>query len=143
MHRLRVFLDTNVLIRYLSEGEPESLFSNSTLDRVTYVINPIVLQELLPGISQHEKHTRWETLVERLEVASIDASLLDNDAVRRLYKVRNQAVHSNNFLIMASAIVSECDYLLSYDRAILVANVETRYSVMTPDAFTKVLEASS
>jgi len=143
MSKKRVFLDTNVLLTYLRDGTPESLFAPATLERVTYVINPVVLQELLLASAKHESYSKWQSLAGQFEVTAIDASLFDSDAVKRLLTLRNRAVHSSDFLIMASAATNDCEYLLSYDHAILYANAETPYSTMTPDDFVAMLEESA
>jgi len=143
MDKKRVFLDTNVLLKYLRDGTPESLFAPATLERVTYVINPVVMQELLLANARHDSYSKWQPLADQCEVISIDASLFDSDAVKRLLTLRNRAVHSSDFLIMASAATSDCEYLLSYDHDILTADAETPYSTMTPDDFTAMLEESA
>jgi predicted nucleic acid-binding protein len=143
MDKKRVFLDTNVLLKYLRDGTPESLFAPSTLERVTYVINPVVLQELLLASAKHESYSKWQSLTDQFEVTSIDAALFDSEAVKRLFTLRNRAVHSSDFLIMASAATTDCDFLLSYDRDILAADAVTPYSTMTPDDFTAMMEKSA
>jgi predicted nucleic acid-binding protein len=143
MKKIRVFLDTNVIIKYLREGTPKTLFSPATFDRVTYIINPVVLQELFLASARHQANDNWKELTDKFEIDGIEATLFDNDAVKRLLKIRNHAVHSSDFLIMASAASSDCDYLLSYDRDILNAADEIPYLVMTPDDFVEMLEETA
>ena len=84
MKKFRVFLDTNVLLNYLQHGTPEALLDPTTLENVTYVVNPVVLQELLLT-SEHIKSTvDWQLLVKDFEVDAIDGSIFENADVKRL-----------------------------------------------------------
>lgn len=142
MAKTRAFLDTNVLLRYLEGGTPEKLLAPSTLENVTYVINPVVLQELLFA-TRAKSQVDWQDLVKDFEIDAIDGSIFDNADVKRLLDVRNRAVHSSDFLIMASAATSNCDYLLSYDLDILRASEGAKYTAITPDDFVAMLEESA
>jgi hypothetical protein len=68
------------------------------------------------------------------------ALFFDSDAVKRLLELRNRAVRSSDFLIMASAATTNCDYVLSYDADILAAKAETPYLTMAPGDFAAMQE---
>ena len=142
MKKFRVFLDTNVLLNYLQHGTPEALLAPTTLENVTYVVNPVVLQELLLTSERIKSTVDWQLLVKDFEVDAIDGSIFENADVKRLPTVRNLAVHSGDFLIMASAATSNCDYLLTYDKGILQAVKDAKYRALTPGDFLELLEES-
>ncbi len=142
MKKIRVFLDTSVLLSYLQHGTPEALLAPITLENVTYVVNPVVLQELLLTSERIKSTVDWQLFVKDFEVDAIDGSIFDNAEVKRLLTVRNRAVHSGDFLVMASAAISNCDYLLTYDKKILQAVEDTKYQALTPEDFIELLEES-
>lgn len=136
MDKIKVFLDTNVLIKLLS-GQKQlfQLFSDEVLSKVTYVTSPIAFQELLLFAEGATEKVNWGALQEHVELLPIDSDKVDSvlrDEVRRF---RNLALHSNDVLIVGTAVGAKCDYLLTYDKD-LVRAVDDRILVaVTPEEF--------
>jgi predicted nucleic acid-binding protein len=132
--RLLAFLDSNVLIEYIrGEGASANLFHKSVRERVRYASNAIALQELF-AIAEVQRTPNLLVQLERLiEVLPLDIARTDR-WFKRASELRDEMVHSNDLLILSSA--EECDFLLSYDRDLLVlARTKQKPQVITPDEF--------
>jgi len=139
MNKLRVFLDTSVLVRLLS-GEKQllELFSRETLSRVGYVSNPIVFQELLLSGERAAHKIDWDDLQREIDVVPVNLAELDSEILRGLHRFRNLAVHSNDVLIVGTARGAGCDYFLTYDKALMQA-FDDKPVPMTPEEFLQSL----
>ena len=137
--RKKVFLDTNVLLCYLS-GDPrcEGLFEKSTRRDYQYVINSVVVQELLNAIEfsrAREKIKREDVsrLLLRLEVTRLgdEKEIRDLAAIRKL---RNVIVHSNDFLNVITAL-RECDFFVTLDSDLLKLKRCEKTKLLSPSEF--------
>jgi len=128
--RLNVFLDTNILVEYLRGSYP-TLFSEQTLKRVKFAVNPIVLQELLLISDANEHSDRLEQLKQLVDVLPIDFQHVEA-FLPKVKELRNRAMHSNDILIVTSA--ANCDLLISNDSDLKQLSPD-RPEVLTADEF--------
>jgi predicted nucleic acid-binding protein len=136
MNKIKVFLDTNVLIKMLS-GRKEllQLLSKEVLSKVTYVTSPIAFQELLLFAERATEKMDWGVLQEHVKLLPIDSEKVDSVLKDRLRMFRNLAIHSNDILLVGTAESARCDYLLTYDQD-LIRVVDKRILVaVTPETF--------
>ncbi len=138
MSKLKVFLDSNVLTRYLS-GQPnlDKLFYPSVLSRVTYVVNPVVYQELLLAGSESRGRLDVAELSELLTLEQLDPDT-SADFAKRVRSLRNASVHTNDLLVLGSA--KESDYLLTYDSALMEIGTQEHIKAITPEDFLEMLD---
>lgn len=139
MDKLKVFLDTSVLVRLLS-GEKQllELFSQEILNRVSYVANPIVFQELLLFGERAAHKIDWDDLQHKIDIVPVNLAELDSEILGGLHRFRNLAMHSNDVLIIGTARGAGCDYLLTYDKALMQA-LDDKPVPMTPEEFLQSL----
>jgi predicted nucleic acid-binding protein len=138
--RPTVFLDTSVLMHYLRGGSPESrLLSDRMLKRFRFAVNPVVLSEVLLAADASRNAAKLEQIREAVQILPInDAELtLLSDRLRR---VRNRAIHTNDFLIYSSAV--ECDYLLTEDKDFKTLATGDRPAILTTSEFLERAEHS-
>lgn len=135
MTKTRAFLDTSVVIRVLFEHQPPDIFAEDVLAKVTYVVAPIVLQELLLAAERRSLATPLRTLEKVVEIVPVDSSMFDEASLKRIRRLRNLAVHSNDILVMSSAGASKCQFLLTWDKDILAASGDEPFTAITPDEF--------
>ena len=139
MDKLKVFLDTSVLVRLLlGERRLLALFSQETLSRVTYVANPIVFQELLLFEERAAQKIDWDDLQHKIDVVPVNLAEVDTEILGELRRFRNLAVHSNDVLMIGSARGAGCDYFLTYDKALMKA-LDDKPVPMTPEEFLQSL----
>lgn len=137
MKKLRVFLDSSVLIAYFRKEEGfKRLFSQEVTNKVTYVINPVVFQELLLLGSRTEEELNFEEISKHVEILEIDVER-STKYLREARQLRNKAVHTNDLLIMGTA--ATCDYLLTYDKALIALGSYESVKVISPRRFFELL----
>ncbi|HEX3067680.1 MAG TPA: PIN domain-containing protein [Thermoanaerobaculia bacterium] len=136
--KIRVFLDTNVLLAYFQgKAELQHLFSEEVRERAAFAVNGIVLQELLLSqvndrdLAAMEPYVEIEAMVPNPESPELQAMLRD---------VRNHSLHVNDILILATA--RSYDVLLTYDRDLLQAGNAVLRSE-TPEEFLVELGAAA
>lgn len=138
-HKVRAFLDTNVIIAYAKgQHDATELFSSRVLARTRLLINPVVLQELLLAVDLDrypELAPRLELLTELLPLDAIDSQGL----LKRVRDMRNRAVHANEFLIYSSA--KDCDYLVTYDKDFQAFRSDVPPQIVTPTEFLHALDS--
>lgn len=116
MKKIRVFLDTNILLLYFKgELKLQKLFSEDILAKVQFAINPIVYQELILVSDRFRDKLDFKQINDNIKLIPLDKMDLDYEKIRSL---RNQMVHANDILILQTS-VSKCDYLLTEDRQLL------------------------
>lgn len=133
-----VFLDTNVILGYLTGDAPiAKLFSAEAAGRILFAVNPIVLQELLltdaaglPGFERIRDHFR----VLPLDLAKAEALL------PRARALRNRLAHSNDILILSS--VDECDFLVTRDAHMKNLVISGKPPFVTPEELILRLRAA-
>jgi predicted nucleic acid-binding protein len=131
--RLRAFLDTNVLLGALHGREgPRRLFSPQVERYATYVVNPVVLQELLLASAATEPGANLDELTEHFELISADV-LTKPEVLAYVRQLRNRVMHTNDLLIMGSA--RNCDILLTYDEELLALGDAAEVATATPEQF--------
>jgi predicted nucleic acid-binding protein len=139
--KIRAFLDTDVLLDYL-RGKPELqlLFSPEVEDRVSFAVNPVVLQELLLASGAVDQPVDLNRLTKHLEIVGAEELPAPN-ILNHLRELRNRLAHANDLMILESS--SHCDVLLTYNKALLelgnIAEVESE----TPEEFLNDLQLAS
>jgi predicted nucleic acid-binding protein len=141
--KIRVFLDTNVLLEYIKgKAELRQLFSEEVRQRAAFAINAIVLQELLLARDKAEGGVIDLTrVVPYLEVVGAGVDLYSPQVVAELQQLRNHVVHANDVLILAGA--RSCDVLLTYDRELLDVGPAAAVRSETPEEFLEQLGAAA
>ncbi len=135
--RLRAFLDTNILLSALRGDEwPKRLFTPDAEQYARYVVNPVVLQELLLATAATAPGVDIDGVTRHLEI--IDAKLdEDSEVLAHARGLRNQAVHVNDLLILGSA--RDCDVLLTNDQDLMNLGQDARVRMATPEQFLRGL----
>jgi len=135
----KVFLDTNVILCYLS-GDPrcERLFEKSALRDYQYVVNPIVVQELFHAIEFSRargkmKRRDLNKLLSRLEVTELGGEKEISDFAE-FSKSRNFIVHANDLLNINTAL-RECDFFVTLDVKLLNLDRVGRTKFLSPSKF--------
>ena len=133
---MKVFLDTTVILDFL-KGDPslKDIFSPKIMNKVSYAINPIVLQEILLSGRAASKMSLDE-FTKDFEVIPVDI-IKSEEFLERIRSLRNRIAHANDLLILGSA--QSCDYLVTTDRTLQqLGNVAT-VKVITPEEFLNLL----
>jgi predicted nucleic acid-binding protein len=145
MEKLKVFLDTSVVISYLQGNkELENLFSQSILREVRYMVSSVVYQEIIFATDRMEmiyrRHTRTELAKfdSFVEVIPDDASKMRLDP-KKLRDLRNLMIHSNDILILQTALLN-CDYLLTLDKELLEIRKMASLRIVSPAEFFPLVE---
>ena len=135
MEKLKVFLDTNVIVSYFQgRRDVVDLFSKKVLEKVQYIVNPIVYQEIILVMERMQKNDPSRIDLEKLddfvEVVQIDRSKMDF-YINKMREFRNLLVHTNDILILQTAIL-ECDYLLTLDNNLLQISQIDSLKIVSP-----------
>lgn len=138
MEKLRVFLDTSVIVSYfLGDRDLVDLFSEKVLEKVHYIVNPIVYQETI--LVMRSKSTRRLTkfdlnkMADYVEVVQIDRPKMES-YLEKMRKFRNLLVHTNDILILQTAIL-QCDYLLTLDHGLLEISQIDSLKIISPNEY--------
>lgn len=135
---MKVFLDTSVLVGVL-RGEPglNKLFAPEIQPKVTYAINPVVLQELLLVIGSAADSSTLDDLTKSMEVLPVDTSTVE-ESLKTVRELRNRTIHANELLILGSA--QSCDYLVTMDRDLQQIAGRATMKAISPEELLKLLE---
>ena len=138
MEKLRVFLDTNVIVLYLlGKRNLVDLFSQKVLEKVHYIVNPIVYQETILAMGPIWRRRFAEIdlnkIAEYVEVVQIDSSKMDS-YLEKMRKFRNLLVHADDILILQTAIL-QCDYLLTLDYGLLEIGQIDSLKIISPNEY--------
>lgn len=135
--RLRAFIDTNVLLGALrGDWWSQQLFTPAAEEYATYVINSVVLQELLLASSASEPGVDLDAITRNFEVITADV-LADPEVFAYVRRLRNRVMHTNDLLILGSA--RSCDILLTHDRELLALGDAAQVATATPEKFLRDL----
>jgi predicted nucleic acid-binding protein len=135
--KIRAFLDTNVLLEYFDgKAELQHLFSEDVRERADFVVNGIVLQELILSYKGKE----LMAVEPYLDIADLGVDPSSPILQAMLRDERNQSLHVNDILILATA--RSYDVLLTYDRELLQAGKAVLRSE-TPEEFLVELGAAA
>lgn len=139
--KIRAFLDTNVLLEYL-RGKPElqQLFTPAVEQRVSFAVNPVVLQELMLASGTGEGGIDLGAIANHLEVLAAEA-FTSAEALQRLRQARNHIAHANDLMILASS--RHCDVLLTYDKKLRELGESAEIDAETPEQFLEDLKLAS
>jgi predicted nucleic acid-binding protein len=134
-----VFLDTNVIIGYL-QGEPSAgqLFSAEAQGRVRFAVNPIVLQELLLAADVTDR-PELERIQDHFRVLPVDFAKAEA-LLPRVRALRNRLAHSNDILIVSSAV--DCDFFVTRDKVLKTLITAEKPRVVTPEELVEQLRAA-
>jgi predicted nucleic acid-binding protein len=139
--RLKVFLDTSVLVEALRGGRnANALFTSAPEQAATYVVNPVVVQELLLVSAAAETKMDLNELIQHLHVLDTEA-LLSPEMLVNIREMRNRLAHTNDLLILGAA--HDCDFLLTYDQDLLALGDAAGVATRTPEDFLAELGAES
>lgn len=135
--KIRVFLDTNVLLEYFAgKAELQHLFSEEVRERAAFAINGIVAQELLLSrVTDSDL-----AVMDHVEIVDLDFGPSSPEWQPMLRDERNRSLHVNDILILATA--RTFDVLLTYDRELLQAGKAVLRSE-TPEEFLVELGAAA
>jgi predicted nucleic acid-binding protein len=139
--KIRAFLDTNVLLEYIrGKAELQRLFSEEVRERAAFVINAIVLQELLLSRNQAAEldFTKVEPYLDIVQPI-IDFSKPETEADLR--RLRGRGTHVNDILILFDA--RTCDVFLTYDKELLSVGEAAAIRSETPEEFLQDLDAAA
>lgn len=144
MEKLKVFLDTNVIVSYFQgRRDVVDLFSMKVLEKVQYIINPIIYQEIILVMERIQKRDLKKIDLTKIDnfvrVVQIDSSKIDV-YLNKMREFRNLLVHTNDILILQTAIL-ECDYLLTLDNDLLEIGEIDSLKIVSPREFFNMLEA--
>lgn len=135
--KIRAFLDTNVLLEYFAgKAELQHLFSEEVRERAAFVVNGIVLQELILSYKGKE----LMAVEPYLDITNLGVDPTSPVLQAMLRDERNQSLHVNDILILATA--RSYDVLLTYDRKLLQAGKAVLRSE-TPEEFLVELGAAA
>ncbi|HEX7154358.1 MAG TPA: PIN domain-containing protein [Thermoanaerobaculia bacterium] len=139
--KIRAFLDTNVLLEYL-RGKPElqGLFTPEVEARVSFAVNPVVLQEFMLASGRVQPDVDLATIASHLEVLAAEA-FTPSERLQRLRPVRNFVAHANDLMILASS--RHCDVLLTYDVKLRELGESAEIEAETPEEFLEDLQLAS
>ena len=139
--KIRAFLDTNVLLEYL-RGKPElqRLFTPAVEERVSFAVNPVVLQELLLAGGSADGGIDFTRLANHFEVLTAEA-LSNPESLKRVRELRNRVTHANDLMILASS--RHCDVLLTYDGALRELGRTAEVDTENPEEFLEELQLAS
>jgi len=138
-----VFLDSSAIVSFLAgRGAAAHLFDDKITSQVRFAINPVVIQELVLRSGAEPKLFTVDNLDDLLSahgVAVLEPNLVNSQSViENATKMRNKMFHSNDILILASAL--DCDYVVTEDSALyqLLGNKDPPV-ITTPNKFIDML----
>ena len=140
MNKIKVFIDTSALAKMLSDEDDPVLFSDEMLEKVEYIVNPIVFQELLFIVGETDKKEKLGSIGQHFNIIPVKSQGTSSAFRKKLGKFRNYGIHSNDVLILGTAKEAECDYLLTYDKKLIHAAQEESFSVTTPHHFLELID---
>jgi len=139
MEKMKVFLDSSVIISYFrDERDTAKLFSKRVLEKVQFMINPIVYQEIILVMNRIDHKIDLEKLRDFVKVVQIDKTKKDA-YLEKMRELRNLMVHTNDILVLQSAM-SESNYLLTLDNQLLEIGEIDSLRILSPSAFWDLLE---
>jgi len=129
-----VFLDTNVVISYLmNRGAAAQIFDERISSHTRYVINPIVMQELLL-IGDSTLRSKVASMIDDNHIAIADLRPdLSEVYINKARQLRNRLIHTNDLLILSSA--SQCDYFVTDDMGYQRLVQDERPNIITAEKF--------
>jgi len=129
--KIRAFLDTNVLLEYFAgKAELQHLFSEEVRERAAFVVNGIVLQELILSYKGKE----LMSVEPYLDIADLGIDPSSPEFQTILRDERNRNMHVNDILILVGA--RACDVLLTYDnKKLFRVDNSARLRPETPEEF--------
>ncbi|ENB2089717.1 hypothetical protein [Vibrio alginolyticus] len=133
--KIVALIDTSIFTSFF-EGDRfvDELFKPDQLDKVSYAVSPIVLQELLLAGDPFASQEQLQELFKSFEVIPVDL-FSSQDMIAKVRNLRNRIAHGNNFLLLSSAL--KCDYLISYDNELSDLASQFEIATLTPEAFIK------
>lgn len=129
--RLKVFLDTNVLLAALRGDESvNALFGPEPESAASYIIDSVVLQEVL--LAAQGAGDDLGEIIKHVHVLDTEAPL-SPEVAAEIRVVRNRFVHANELIILGAA--RSCDILVTYDQDLLSIGDEVGVTTKTPEGF--------
>jgi predicted nucleic acid-binding protein len=114
------------------------LFSAEAEGRVRFAVNPIVLQELLLAADAADRPA-FERIRDHLRVLPVDFAKAEA-LLPRVRALRNRLAHSNDILILSSAV--ECDFFVTRDALLKALVTAGKPQVVTPEELITHLQAA-
>ncbi|MDR2912089.1 MAG: PIN domain-containing protein [Alistipes sp.] len=116
----RIFVDSNIFIYLYSTDEPEKQnISNKMIDKYPCIISTQVLNEFCNVCLKKFNKSVEEIELALIEInANCDVTLIDNNTIKQALEIRKIYGYSYyDCLIVASALQSDCKYLITEDMA--------------------------
>jgi predicted nucleic acid-binding protein len=135
--QLKVFLDSSVLIEAL-KGRPGAiaLFRRKPERDISYVVSPVVIQELLLVHTATNYKSDPDELLQHVHVLNIETPV-SPEVLTNIRQVRNRLAHTNDLLILDSA--RDCDLFLTYDADLLSLGNASGVAAKIPEDFLEEL----
>jgi predicted nucleic acid-binding protein len=128
-----VFLDTSVIVSALrGDRTATKLFSPKIRGKFRYAVDPVVIEEILTSARSPETVDALRELGNSWQTLPLNETGLA-DLLKRANEFRNMAVHSNDLVILSSAMGS--DYLLTNDRSLQQAGESEGVKTLSPEDF--------
>jgi predicted nucleic acid-binding protein len=129
----RVFVDTSVLVRYLTEDDPPRAFAAASFidsDR-TLVVSGVVLLEAVHGMRLSTGHRNPElaraliSFLSRRNVELVDADRAHLVAALE-WSIASSARRIPDAILAATASQARCDWIATFDEAFASPSVPSR-----------------
>jgi predicted nucleic acid-binding protein len=131
--KTKVLLDTSVILQALRGNRiVGTLFTSELEIKVTYFVDPVVLQEILLASAAQEAGGDPDEVLRHLNVITSEAPL-NREELHNIKQIRNRLVHANDWLILDTA--RDYDVLLTYDNDLHVLGRTEGVNTKTPEDF--------
>ena len=133
---MRVIIDTNVLISMLISGSFSWLRDKFESRYITFVFSEELFSEFVT-VAMRPKFRRWFSEAEVAELLQLLSSVSEVYTVNKSSSIKSR--DSNDDFLLALALESKADYLVSGDDDLLVLDQIGITKVVTPNNFKNIL----
>ena len=133
---MRVIIDTNVLISMLISGSFSWLRDKFESQYITFVFSEELFSEFVT-VAMRPKFRRWFSEAEVAELLQLLSSVSEVYTVNKSSSIKSR--DSNDDFLLALALESKADYLVSGDDDLLVLDQIGITKVVTPNNFKNIL----
>ena len=132
---MRVIIDTNVLISMLISGSFSWLRDKFESRYITFVFSEELFSEFVT-VAMRPKFRRWFSEAEVAELLQLLSSVSEVYTVNKSSSIKSR--DSNDDFLLALALESKADYLVSGDDDLLVLDQIGITKVVTPNYFKNI-----
>ena len=122
----------------MGDKEVQKIFSKEVLEKVQYVVSPIVIQELIFVSKRIGEKINLKEIDNFVNIVSPEIAKTSTD-LKKIKEFRNFMIHTNDILLVQSAISSGCDYFLTYDIPLAEIGEIKSLKMISPEAFSNLL----